>query len=327
MGPLLRSLNRLAAGTVGVMLVRAVAPAQPFERRGGRLPPGAEAELRPDHPRLVELARRYAAFDPDVTASADWHPHKLAPEHLLWFRADNPFLWQLRGPNKADLHYALCHYALKDEAADGLIDRLGEDDLFGAHLVEVEGRPVSRDLLDSLGEIRFLRRHAGFGSGPRTLLDIGAGYGRLAWRLTQAEPHAKVIAADAFPASTFVCDYYLRFRGAGRARAVPLDEIEAALATERIDIAVNVHSFSECRPEAVAWWLRRLADHAVPKLMVVPNEGGCAGERCRFNDGTDMEPILARFGYRIAVREPRYRDPVVQANGLDPVHLHLFERA
>jgi hypothetical protein len=35
--------------------------------------------------------------------------------------------------------------------------------------------------------------------------------------------------------------------------------------------------------------------------------------------------VFARFGYRAAVREPRYSDPAVQRRGIDPVHLHLFE--
>lgn len=290
------------------------------------LPDGAEAYLRADNPRLLELRARYGKADPQVTAPLTWTDDRLSPADMLYFRGDNHFIWQLRGPNRNDLTYALTYYHLKATGDDGLIDRLGEDGLFGAATFAIDGRPVSRDLMDSVGEIRFLRRHTILGEGRGNVLDIGAGYGRLAWRLEQAGgAEVRAFATDAFAPATFIAEYYLGQRGAERASAVPLDEVDALLAATRIDVAVNVHSFSECTPDAVAWWAERLARHRVRHLMIVPNGGTTAGARCQIGTGVDMEPVLERFGYRIKVREPRYSDPIVQRYGIDPVWLHLFE--
>lgn len=299
-------------------------PARTFDP--ATLPEGAAAYLRPDNPRLLELRARYGAADPRVTNSLVWTDERLPPTDMLYFRGDNNFVWQIRGPNRNEATYALAYYHLKASGDDGLVDLLGEDCSFGATAFAIDGRPVSRDLLDSVREIQFLRRHTMLGEDRGNLLDIGAGYGRLAWRIEQASgDDVRVFATDAFAPSTFIAEYYLRHRGARRACAVPLDEVEALMASTRIDIAVNVHSFSECTLDAIAWWIELLARHRVRHLMIVPNTGTSAGARCQINDGTFMEPMFERFGYRIAVREPRYSDPIVQKYGIDPVWLHLFE--
>lgn len=293
----------------------------------GTLPAGAHDALRADHPRLVELERRYALVDPAVTRPLVWDEARLSDEDLLWFRADNHFVWQLRGAHQTRRRYALVTRHLLARGHGPLLDRLGEDGAFGAAVFEAEGRRVSRDLLDAVGEIDFLRRHVGLGTRPLTLLDIGAGYGRLAWRIEQAtDDGTRVLATDAFARSSFVCEHYLRWRGARRARAVPLDEIEGMLAGTRVDAAINVHSFSECTPEAVDWWAALLARSGVPRLMLIPNEGQGGAPSCEIKGGIDMQPILARHGFRRRVCEPRYDDPRVQARGIDPCWIFLFER-
>lgn len=292
------------------------------------LPPDAADWLRPDNPALQALEARYAAMDPAVTTPLVWDAARLSDEDLLWFRADNHFVWQLRGVNRTRRVYRLTARFLAGAGLGPLLDRLGEDGAFGAFAMDVDGRRVSRDLLDSAGEIDFLRRHAGLGERVLNVLDIGAGYGRLAWRIEQAtDDGTRIFATDAYAKSTFIADHYLRHRQAKRAEVVPLHEVEALLAGTRIDLAVNVHSFSEMRPEAIAWWVERLARAGVPRLMVVPNEGRSGGQSCETNMGEEMAPLLARFGYAPAVAEPRYADPEVQRHGLDPTWLHLFERA
>lgn len=326
---LLHRLNEIASTRFGIRAVRTnhlypwqIAPALGGTRGSASLPAGAADWLRPDNPVLVELIARYAAFDPRVTTPARWTSDRLRPEDLLWFRGDNAFVWQVRGAHQDPLTYALCYYHFAASDDEDLLGRLSEDDLFGVHPFQLDGRLVSRDLIDSAREIQFLRRHLGLGDRQTTILDIGAGYGRLAWRIDQAfEGKVRTFAADAFAPSTFVCDYYLRFRGARSAAAVPLDEVEPLLAREPVDLAVNIHSFSECTVEAIAWWVERLAAARVPHLLIVPN-----GRECEAADGANIEPLLARYGYRPRTREPRYSDPFVQAYGLDPVWLHLFER-
>jgi hypothetical protein len=76
-------------------------------------------------------------------------------------------------------------------------------------------------------------------------LDIGGGYGRFAYRLTTAFPGSLAYCVDAVPVSTFLCEYYLRYRDCAEyeAGAIPLNIGEANLT--RTDLAVNIHSFSE----------------------------------------------------------------------------------
>jgi hypothetical protein len=331
---LLKVANGFFAQRTGFALIR-TERLEPWQLTSPKLGPMDEnsvdardrAWLTPDNGTLLDLRQRYSAMDSAVTTPALWDDQHLTPRDLLYFRGDNAFIWQVRGRHRDPSSYALSYYALKADDREGLLDRLDEDGRFGAHFVEVDGRAVSRDMLDSAGEIAFLLRHAAL--GPATnILDIGAGYGRLAWRLEQAmEGPGRIFATDADARSTFVCDHYLKLRGAKRAETLPLDQVEARLAGTKIDLALNVHSFSECREEAVAWWLERLAANHVRYLFVVPNEGSREGRRCETSDGRDLEGIFYRFGYRAKVRSPRFPDPLVQSRSLDPVHLHLFELA
>jgi putative sugar O-methyltransferase len=213
------------------------------------------------------------------------------------------------------------------------MDRLAEDDLFGAYVTELGGdRLVSRDLLDSIAEIYFLLDTVGTArlAGAR-VLDIGAGYGRLAHRLATAVAEiSAVYCVDAIPEATFVSEYYLRFRGVGtKVAVVPLDEIETRLEQERIDVAVNIHSFSECTAAAVEWWIRLLVKHDVKWLMIAPNPGRNREARLLTteSDGShpDFQGIIESAGYRLVERRPKYPDPAVQKYGPFPTFHHLFE--
>ena len=308
---------------------------------GAPLPAGAETWLRADHPRLAELARRYNELDsPMAPEPICWTPAHVATADLRQFRGDNPYVHQLRGRNLNEIGYALSYYCMRRNAQIerlGLLERLEEDGLFGVHTFIVDGRRVSRDLLDSALELAFLDRHLGISRPPvRTILDIGAGYGRLAYRAVTAFPESvRYLCTDAIATSTFLCEYYLGFRGvAGResspARVLPLDELEAAIAPGTVDIAVNIHSFSECPPGAIDAWLAFLARKRVGHLMVVPNavtydgSEGADSVTMRTNEGLDFSRIVHRHGYRLVASEPKFPDPVVQEYGLSPAAHLLF---
>jgi SAM-dependent methyltransferase len=288
------------------------------------LPGDAVQYLRFDNPKLIELQQRYAVFDSDVTSPLTWIDGYVRPEEIAYFRGDNAWVWQVRGKNANVQAYALTFYYLMSIDRLGLLEKLVEDNNFGNFSFMIAGRQVSRDLLDSIAEIYFLDRHLEVASraGIR-VLDIGAGYGRLAHRMVSALPGVeRYLCTDAVAVSTFVSDYYLRFRGMEKALAIPLDVIDNSLRDYPVDLAINIHSFSECQTRAIEWWIRLLRKHRVKNLMIAPNGDG---ERLLTNDGKDFLPLLERYGYQTVMKEPQYIDPLVQQYGLLPTWYHLLE--
>ena len=308
-------------------------PADGLPRFNARapVPEGAQSYLQVDHPRLKELKGRYSAFDRSVTTPLLWSSDHVKPDDLLYFRGDNAYVWQLQGANMDLSGYALCAYYVKSIDRLGLLSKLVEDDYFGNFVFDIGAGRVSRDLLDSIIEIYFLDRHLGLASPAKefSILDIGAGYGRLAHRTLSALPNVKrYLCTDAVAESTFISEYYLRFRRLdGRAAVIPLDEIEQTLERQPVDLAINIHSFSECRLSAIEWWLALLARHGVKHLMIVPNNLGHGVESLLNQEGEDMRKAAERHGYRQVARDPKYADPVVQKYALNPTSHFLFERS
>ncbi|HVN34010.1 MAG TPA: hypothetical protein VMU96_02015 [Casimicrobiaceae bacterium] len=281
-------------------------------------PVSAEAQryLRKDNPRLQELRRRYAALNVDAVAHSLWDSDYVSAEvRLDSFRAHSAYVWgymELSRPTQ--MKYFLYSQYAKSKAPQ-VLARLHEDGAFGAicYDFEVAGR-VSRDRLDSAIELDFLDRHLQILTRPQLrVLDIGAGYGRLAHRTCEAGAQvADYACVDAIPESTFLAEYYTEFRGLrDRVRVVPLDELvtTGAPALGRFDLAINVHSFSECSYAAIRWWIERLQELAVPYLFIVPNTDtrfiSTESDRTR----KDFFPLLEQAGYRIAAHEPLFDDP------------------
>jgi hypothetical protein len=187
---------------------------------------------------------------------------------------------------------------------------------------------VSRDLLESVNELEFLERQVALSAidGLR-VLDIGAGYGRLAHRGVTAYPNcADWCCVDAVPESTFVAEYYLRNRGvAPPARVVPLHELDGALAVGGFDLALNIHSFPEMPLAAVTWWVQLLARLEVPRVLIVPNEANRLRSLEPDKTTRDFAPVLAAHGYEQTHVEPVIDDPAVAE--LVRLHdtFHLFE--
>jgi hypothetical protein len=290
------------------------------------LPDEAKVYLVSDNSRLLDLKRRYADWDPDVVTPLIWDDCQIRPEDIANFRGDNAYVWQVRDSrfNFNVLGYILATYYVKSiDHHHRLLSRLGEDCAFGNFTFEIAGTVVSRDLLDSIIEIDFLDRHLRVMSRPQLrILDIGAGYGRLAHRAATAIPGLEqYLCTDAVPYSTFISEFYLRYRKAtDKAEVVPLDEIETRLAATDIDVALNIHSFPECRLPAIEWWLSRLARRRIPYLMLV-----CISPQLENYDRQDFSAILDSHGYRLMIHEPKYRDPLVQQYAMAPDHYFLFE--
>jgi len=292
------------------------------------LPEGAASYLHRDHPRLKELQSRYRHFTDEVTAPLVWREGYVRDEDILYFRGDNAYVWQLKGQNMNVMSYALTAFYVKAIDGLGLLETLREDDFFGNFTFNIDKKVISRDLLDSIIEIYFLEKHLNTSSSRNlTLLDIGAGYGRLAHRMLSALPSVRsYLCADAIAVSTFISEYYIRHRDlADRARAIPLDEVEETLRKQAVDIALNIHSFSECSISAIEWWLSLVEKYGVKHLMVVPNTPDPSGNLLLTNDRKDFGRVIEKHGYKLIAKEPKYRDPIVQKYAINPTYHYLFE--
>jgi len=292
------------------------------------LPIGSEEYLQVSNPRLQDLQARYESFNSEVTTPLAWTEGIVKHEDVLYFRGDNAYVWQLRGPNMNIMAYALTTYYVKSIDKLGLFEQLEEDNLFGNYTFCIDNKTISRDLLDSITEIYFLEKHLNISSlKDLTVLDIGAGYGRLAHRMTKALPNVKeYLCTDGVAASSFISEYHLRFRGLeDRAKMIPLDRIENILSNKSVDLAVNIHSFSECKTAAIDWWLSLLVKSRVKYLMVVPNSGKHGGKLLRTNEGENFGAIIEKHGYRLVGKESKYRDPIVQKYAINPTYHYLFQ--
>ena len=292
-------------------------------RARGRLPHGAIDYLRFDNPRLLELKARYAG-----------HP---ASEHVQWrsedikrgvdlpfFRGDNLYVFQSRRYSAFTVYASAAYASMIDQLR--LLDRLDEDDYFGAELFEFHTKPVSRDLIDSIIEINFLERYLGLSRlASFNVMDIGAGYGRLAHRMTATFPQLDTYyCIDAVPESTFISEYYCGFRQLNSARVVALDELNRDC-TGPIELAINVHSFQECKASVVAWWLGLLHNRRIPWLFVVTGSNlgltGYEGNGRR----KDLGGVIQDAGYRLFVHEHKFEaaSPLREL-GVYPADYYLF---
>jgi putative sugar O-methyltransferase len=338
----LGAANALLKEWLGLQVVRSAEWAD-LRRRAGllampspadtTLPAGAQSYLRRENPRLRELKAKLEALDHPAARHSQWSEQYVSGElDLRFFRGDNAFVWQARDLNTEGKHMLSAHHVRRLDDF-GLLRRLKEDGLFGAQVHRfADDVTVSRDLLDSIVQIYFLERHLGISKRPGcVVLDIGAGYGRLAHRMVQALPAVeRYICVDAVAEATFVSEYYLRYRGVdARAKVVPLHDVETALASQPVHVAVNVNSFSECSLASIEWWLDLLRRHGVRHLLLIPNADTHGGTMLlsRERDGRtlDMLPSITSRGYRLVVREPKFDDPDVQRHGISPTHHYLFE--
>jgi SAM-dependent methyltransferase len=325
-------------GRFGWQLVRAAEPLPSTDRFDARfhdsrvpLPAGAAEYLRADHPRLVELRASYNALDWPVCRHSRWDAEAVRSWlNLRWFRGENLVVWHYRRDvQQARLLYLLyLDYVLGRDPL-GLVERLGEDGAFGCWTFSFPGRPpCSRDLLDAVNELYFLDRQLSLlGSRGMRVLDIGAGYGRLAHRAAGAAPGlAEWCCVDAIPELTFLSEYYLKYRSVvPPARVVALPDVPG-LESGAFDLAVNIHSFSEMPLVAIEWWMDQLDRLAVPHFFLVPNEA--EGFLSTEADGRrlDYGPAISARGYRLVHEEPAFADPAVSdATGLHD-RLCLFER-
>lgn len=141
---------------------------------------------------------------------------------------------------------------------------LGEE--YGATVVETQafGR-VTRMWMDSMVEVNFLARHV-----PLRLmhvLDIGAGYGRLA--AVMVGEVASYTCVDSVEISKFVCEYFTMKHAPD---VMVLSPEQLPDWNHPFSLAINIHSWSECSLESIEEWLAILKQKGVLYLFTVPHD-------------------------------------------------------
>ncbi|MCV2458434.1 putative sugar O-methyltransferase [Streptomyces sp. ICN988] len=293
--------------------------------------PQAQKRLRRDHPALQDLRRRYADSGLVMASLGVWGTaDRLEDLTMPYFRGDNAYLWQLRNiRRRQSTVYREYSSYIRSIDQRGLLGRLGEDGAFGCWTYrDAERTVISRDLLDSVNEICFLDRVWGLlDRDGFNVVDIGAGYGRLAHRIVTANPDLnQYYCVDAVPESTFLCEYYLQYRKISpKGQVVPLDRLDEEI-KGHVDLAVNVHSFSEMPRAAIRGWLSWLRQRNVRNLFIVSNEGDRLLSLESDFSRTDAMPLLAEYGYRLVAGEPIIRDKGIRDSlGIED-HFLFFTR-
>lgn len=183
------------------------------------------------------------------------------------FRGDGQYLEQ-----KAEMPMHALYQDLVKRGHDGKFEFLKEDGAFGCRTKWLTGPNiiVSRDLIESIYEIAFIEES--LGKMPEFILDIGAGYGRLAHRiLSLFNRGIHITCTDLVPISREICKFYLESKEMYNWSVVKPEDLAQNLP---FDLAINIHSWPECDPEEVEWWLEKLAEWKVKNLMVIPHNVG-----------------------------------------------------
>lgn len=195
----------------------------------------------------------------EIRAESNGHP--LFDAHADWRRHEQEIIKAL--PNFA-VHNMYQAQHQSEEAYARALDRaikgvlaLEPTDLdkeYGARCVKIRDGEYTRQFIDSHLEMQFLERHLPMSRVG--VLDIGAGYGRLARFLSKlyVRPvvYPLIYTVDAIPVSTWLCESYCT---GTNVETLTLKQFEARYTTLDIDLVVNIHSWNECTYDQVARWL------------------------------------------------------------------------
>jgi hypothetical protein len=214
----------------------------------------------------------------------DTHQHKIDPDK---FRAHEQYL----GGSE---NWAEQIEFIERTGATEWLDIMGEDGSFGVHCGEIGGRVVSRDLLDSVIELSFLRNTLPRDAWLGPWLDIGAGYGRIAHRRSQLHSACVTDCTDEIPISREVCARYLEARGV---LAKVIEPRGLGVGGRAYELAINVHSWPECTHAQIIAWLDRLVGLGVPYLFVIPH---LDREMLCVDSGRSFRPDIEGRGWRLA---------------------------
>ncbi len=132
--------------------------------------------------------------------------------------------------------------------------RLEEPALGSPLPVFLGGRLISQDLANTSLELATLRRALG-ARRPRSVLEIGAGYGRTAFALLHLYPEASYTIVD-IPPALDISRWYLGSLFPGRRLAFVHADDSESLRDGSFDLAVSISSLQEMLPAEIERYLR-----------------------------------------------------------------------
>jgi putative sugar O-methyltransferase len=162
------------------------------------------------------------------------------------------------------------------------LDLLEEPTLGDPIAVLYRGRSISQDLGNSALELGAIEEALTYSlAAGQTVIEIGAGYGRLAWLALALTPGLRYLVVDIPPALAIAQEYLtslfperraFRFRHFDRYEEVAAEMSESeivfltpnqleAIPALDADLTVNISSFHEMRPDQVANFLDQVGRH------------------------------------------------------------------
>ena len=292
-----------------------------------KIPKDAKDYLYPTNPKLIQLRKDYQKFLGNNFKKGLWTENYLGEKDLIYFKGDNPYVYQRRGNQQSQLAYLLTYFWLKSKHGKGL-SSFNEEESFGVFKYTIDNKIISRDLLDSFNEILFLEEHFFYNYDTKVnILEIGAGYGRLAKWLTKNTNYIEhYYCIDAIPESTFISDYYLKhYNKIKEVTVVPIHQRKIFLENQNISLAVNIHSFSEMAIDFIKFWMEEVISLRIPYLFIVPNAGHLyRGDLISF-DNKNFKNIIESNGYELVIKRDKYLEPNIQKYGLNPTMYYLYK--
>jgi putative sugar O-methyltransferase len=162
----------------------------------------------------------------------------------------------------------------------GLLDTLEEPELGAPVTIGYRRRRISQDLCNSVCEF-YAATETPDGRLPRSAIEIGSGYGRVAWVFLRAVPGIRYLICDIPPALAVAQRYlttlfpdrpafrYRRFAHydeiaeefeAARIAFVSPDQLDR-LPPQRADLVMNISSLHEMRRDQIAFYLGLVGRH------------------------------------------------------------------
>ena len=212
----------------------------------------------------------------------------------LNFRGENAYVWQERlGDNKKT--YIEYYKIIKSIDKDNLLNKTFESGSYGCKSYDFDNIKISRDLLDSILEIYFLKSFF-----PKlnelSLLEIGGGYGRLCKRYLDCFPDSKYYITDAIPQSTIFSKIYLNEK---KDSVINLYDIQEKIKSLKIDIAVNIHSFPECNIKDIEWWIKFIYSNKIKYIFYIPNHPKSTPNFMPSNTGESILNLFNKYNYNV----------------------------